>query len=69
MTPDDQVNIPQPDERHINVAADAFDKQVTEPFEQFLDLSRHFELGGCVLWVFLNPPLIFFDGLDIFLLD
>lgn len=39
--PDDRLPIAQPKERKINVAAEAFDKQVTDQLEQLLDISRH----------------------------
>jgi len=38
--PDDKMSIQEPTSREINVAADAFDKQVLEQIEQSLDLSR-----------------------------
>ena len=40
--PADNLPIPEPKERDINVASDGFDMQVAEQFDEFLDLSRHF---------------------------
>lgn len=38
--PSDRQPVPEPKSRKINIAADGFDKQVTEQIEQLLDLSR-----------------------------
>jgi len=40
--PPDTRPIPEPKSRHINIAADAFDRQFTEQVEQSFDLSRQF---------------------------
>ena len=38
--PDDQRHIPKPKESNINIAADAFERQIADQIEQSFDLSR-----------------------------